>query len=52
MRGFVAFVIIGASVSMLIPFPELWPLTVALFALAIVLNPRDRGGKLNRRREP
>lgn len=51
MRGFVAFLVLGSAVAVLIPFPELWPLAIGGFVIASLLSPRNDGGNLNGGRE-
>lgn len=54
MRGLIAYVAAVAAVCWLIPWPELWPASVAMFAVAYVLapepDPRNTGGKRSRER--
>lgn len=51
-RGFVAFLLTIASVVLLIPRPDLWPISAVGFVLAAFLasSPRTSGGSLARRR--
>lgn len=56
MKGFLAYVILVASVATLIPWPELWPAAVAGIGLAWVImipesDPRSDGGKRPTERE-
>jgi hypothetical protein len=53
MTGLVAYLAAVVAVAVLIPWPFLWPLSLALFVVSYVLapSPRNNGGKLAGRRD-